>query len=185
MKYNNDWVKQQKERKFIFFWGNDEKKPFSQWQPTPFEVVGQNFATAEHWMMVHKALAFGDRESADIILKNPNPDAAKRQGKLVKNYDDKIWASQRYQVVVAGSLHKFTSTPELTKALLDTGDAILVEASPYDKIWGIGMDVNHPDVEDPEKWQGDNLLGYALMEARDVIRSAEEKYGDLKERKLD
>lgn len=170
MKYNNEWVIKEGKSDFLFFWGNDVDNPYSQWQPSPFTIGDYTFPTAEHWMMLQKALYFKDEESAKIIMSNPNPDAAKRQGRLVKNFDANKWAEVAYDLVVAGNEEKFKQNPDMLKRLLGTGDRVIVEASPYDKIWGIGMGIDHKDIRNPEKWQGENLLGYALMEVRDTLK---------------
>jgi len=169
MKYNNEWVIKEGKNDFIFFWGNDPDYPYSQWYPSPFKVDGELFPTAEHWMMAAKAEVFGDKESRDIIMSNPNPDAAKRQGKLVKGFDPVEWDKHKFRIVVEGNSYKF-SIPEFWEKLMYTGDKVLVEASPYDPIWGIGMGVDHPNINNPAKWKGQNLLGYAVMEVRDNLK---------------
>jgi ribA/ribD-fused uncharacterized protein len=181
MKYNNQWVIDNKKTDFLFFWGNDPSRPFSQWYPSPFDVGDLHFPTAEHWMMVQKALFFKDEEHVNAILKNPSPDAAKRMGRLVRNFDLKKWDEVKFDIVVQGSILKFKSDEYLKERLLGTGDKVLVEASPSDDIWGIKMGVENPDISDPTKWQGENLLGYALMEARDEIRGGDALLKQAKE----
>jgi ribA/ribD-fused uncharacterized protein len=81
-----------------------------------------------------------------------------------------MWNQHRREIVMAGNYQKFTQNTALREFLLTTGDRVLVEASPLDKIWGIGLAADHVDAPQPEKWPGLNLLGFALMQVRDRIR---------------
>lgn len=160
---------------YLFFWGHRPAQQltascFSQWWQSAFEVDGVVFATAEHWMMYQKAITFGDNAQAQLILEASTPEIAKQLGRKVKQYDDQIWASRRYELVKQGNLHKFSQHADLRAFLLSTADKIIVEASPYDRIWGIGLAAKTLDIENPTTWQGDNLLGFALMEVRDYFR---------------
>lgn len=162
---------------YTFFWGHRPAKQltascFSQWWQAAFEVDGVTFATAEHWMMYQKAITFGDEQHAQLILDADTPELAKRLGRKVANYDDNTWAACRYELVKQGNLHKFTQHADLRGFLLSTANTIIVEASPYDRIWGIGLEAKTPDIENPHTWKGDNLLGFALMEVRDYFRPA-------------
>jgi ribA/ribD-fused uncharacterized protein len=160
--------------KYVLFWGhrplpNGEigKSCFSQWwEGAPFGVEGVTYRTAEHWMMAEKARLFGDETTRTRILKAANPGAAKRLGRGVTGFDSARWDEARFEVVVQGNVAKFGQHPPLREFLLNTGRRILVEASPVDRIWGIGLAANDPGAEDPEQWRGLNLLGFALMEAR-------------------
>lgn len=159
--------------KYLFFWGHTPPAsgaigPYvlSQWFPSPFEVDGERFATAEHWMMVGKARLFGDHEAAAEILAAPSPAQAKNLGRTVRGYNDAVWEQHRFDIVARGSEAKFASTPELRSYLAGTGRRVLVEASPHDRIWGIGLTGDDPAAANPETWRGLNLLGFALMEAR-------------------
>lgn len=159
--------------KYLFFWGHTPPASgaigshvLSQWFPTPFEVDGERFATAEHWMMVGKARLFGDHEAAAKILATPSPAQAKNLGRTVRGYDDAVWEQHRFDIVARGSEAKFGSNPELRSYLVATGNRVLVEASPRDRIWGIGLTGDDPAAANPETWKGLNLLGFALMEAR-------------------
>ena len=167
--------------KYIFFWGHNEKNPgeitkkcLSQWYNCLFEVDGITYYTAEQYMMSQKALLFNDNETNLKIMQEKDPKTYKALGRQVKNFDPSIWDKNKFEIVVKGNTAKFSQNEELKKFLLNTNDKILVEASPHDKIWGIGMDENHKDILDPTKWKGENLLGKALMKARDYIRK--EKY---------
>jgi len=162
-----------KELEYLFFWGHTGNTPqgvFSQWYPSEFTVDDKTYITAEHWMMAEKARLFNDESSVIKILKTNHPLEAKKKGRAVKNFDIKTWTENCFEIVVQGNCHKFIQNPEMLEYLLSTGDKVLVEASPYDKIWGIGMKVPHKDINNPRKWQGENLLGYALMEVRERLK---------------
>ncbi|WP_233218997.1 NADAR family protein [Adhaeribacter arboris] len=128
-------------------------------------------ATAEHWMMAQKAHLFGDSDAFDKIVKARTPGEAKAIGREVKNFDDSVWEEQRFEIVVNGSLQKFGQHQDLQEFLINTKDRILVEASPVDNIWGIGLSVDDKKAENPEHWEGLNLLGFALMETRDILNN--------------
>ena len=118
-------------------------------------------------MMASKARTFsGNDDILAEILQNNDPAKIKGLGRKVKNYDEQIWGRVRFEVVVKGNYAKFSQNDNLKKILLETKDAILVEASPYDRIWGVGISKENPDIYNPTKWRGQNLLGKALMEVR-------------------
>ncbi|MER7315935.1 MULTISPECIES: NADAR family protein [Streptomyces] len=144
----------------------------SQWWPSPFTVDGVRYATAEHWMMAGKARLFGDAEGEARVLAARGPAQAKTAGRLVRGFDDATWERERFALVVAGGVHKFGQDPALRDYLLGTGERVLVEASPTDRIWGIGLAQDDPRAAGPASWQGLNLLGFALMEARARLREA-------------
>ncbi|GHB48472.1 hypothetical protein GCM10010331_39700 [Streptomyces xanthochromogenes] len=159
--------------KYLHFWGHRPQRDgslgpscFSQWWPSPFTVEGVRYATAEHWMMASKARLFGDPEAERAAIDAANPALAKRAGRLVRGFDDEVWRRERYGIVLAGSLHKFGQDEALRGYLLGTGSRVLVEASPMDRIWGIGLAADAPEAADPQRWRGLNLLGFALTEAR-------------------
>ncbi|MEU9194686.1 NADAR family protein [Streptomyces hundungensis] len=163
--------------KFLHFWGHTPRRDgslgpscFSQWWPSPFTVDGVEYATAEHWMMASKARLFGDAEAEQAALTAANPALAKKAGRMVRGFDEAVWRRERYGIVLAGSLHKFGQDEALRDYLLATGDRVLVEASPLDRIWGIGLAADAPEAEDPRRWRGLNLLGFALTEARERLR---------------
>ena len=141
----------------------------SQWYPAPFTVDGVAYATAEHWMMAEKARLFSDAEGLAAVLATPEPMRAKVAGRRVRGFDERVWRSARYDIVVAGNMAKFGQHAALRGFLLSTRDKVLVEASPYDRIWGIGMAGDDPDVRRPSAWRGLNLLGFALMDVRDRL----------------
>ncbi|MET3034568.1 NADAR family protein [Chryseobacterium sp. NRRL B-14859] len=179
MKYtleNSQEKFRRKERiKFLFFWGHTAKDTitkscFSQWFPGNFEENGIIYKTAEHYMMAGKAKLFNDSEMLEKILQSNTPNQAKSLGRKVKNFDPALWDEHKYDIVKNGNFLKFSQNRKFKDFLLSTGDKILVEASPYDKIWGIGMLETDTRAENPLLWNGENLLGFALMEVRDVLR---------------
>ncbi|MDI3407241.1 NADAR family protein [Streptomyces cavernicola] len=163
--------------KFLHFWGHAPRKDgrigascLSQWWPAPFTVDGVRYATAEHWMMAEKARLFDDAEAERKALAATSPAAAKKAGRLVRGFDEQRWERERFGIVVEGSVHKFAADEALREFLLGTGERVLVEASPMDRIWGIGLAADDPRADDPPRWRGTNLLGFALMEARQRLR---------------
>jgi ribA/ribD-fused uncharacterized protein len=128
------------------------------------------YATAEHWMMAAKARLFGDAEAERQIIAADHPGAAKTAGRLVRGFDEEVWRRERFGIVVAGSLHTFGQHTDLRAYLLGTGGRVLVEASPLDRVWGVGLAADDERAQDPRRWRGLNLLGFALMDARDRLR---------------
>ena len=147
---------------YVFFYGG----PFSQWTKSPFTIGGVRFNTCEQYMMYKKALLFDDTETALEILKTTDPRKQKMLGRQVKNFDDKIWMQHAFDYVVEGNRAKFFQNPDLNKILLDTKGKVLVEASPYDTRWGIGMRVGDYGIQNPVNWKGENLLGFAITQVR-------------------
>ncbi|GAA0478023.1 NADAR family protein [Streptomyces sp. NPDC046215] len=159
--------------KYVFFWGHRPRPDgtlgascFSQWWPSPFTVDETVYATAEHWMMAGKARLFDDAEAEARALAATHPKQAKDAGRSVRGFDDATWRRHRFELVVEGSVHKFGQDAGLRDYLLGTGDRVLVEASPLDRVWGIGLAADDERAQDPARWRGENLLGFALMEAR-------------------
>lgn len=166
---------QKENPEFLFFWGHtvkDEitKACFSQWFPFEFQENGNIYKTAEHYMMAGKARLFNDHEILEQILKTETPNQAKSLGRKVRNFDPETWNEHKYEIVKQGNRLKFSQNEKFKEFLLSTDDKILVEASPYDKIWGIGMLESDAKAKDPTQWNGENLLGFALMEVRDELR---------------
>lgn len=141
----------------------------SQWYPCQFEVEGVTYTSAEQYMMAEKAKLFGDEEIRAEILNTDDPRMCKALGRKVKNFDKAVWDKEKEHIVRKGNTKKFLQNSALRNFLLSTGDKVLVEASPTDRVWGIGMGKNNPDALDPQKWRGQNLLGFALMNVRDFI----------------
>jgi ribA/ribD-fused uncharacterized protein len=163
--------------KYLFFWGHRPERDgsvgkgcLSQWWPVTFAEGGDTYASAEHYMMAGKARLFGDEEAREKILVAGTPGEAKKLGRLVRGFDEVAWAAARFDLVVAANVAKFSQHPELREYLLNTGDRVLVEASPRDRIWGIGMGASNPAAADPASWRGLNLLGFALTHARERLR---------------
>lgn len=180
MTYNMNVIKDMVRRnpgiEIIYFWGHTPnprkmtKACFSQWYDCRFKVGDVDYHTTEQYMMASKALLFGDEETYREIMEAEGPDRYKKLGRRVCNFDPDVWDDRKYDIVVEGNKAKFSQNLELMEFLLSTGDAILVEASPYDKIWGIGLDIETAKEGSVEDWKGENLLGCALMETRDWLR---------------
>ena len=180
-RYDIDWLVErfyrEEKLKFLFFWGHTNKSDsnvgsfcFSQWFELPFVVDDITYKTSEHWMMANKALLFGDLISYHKIIAANNPAEAKELGRGVIGFDEQIWKERRFDIVKTGNIHKFNQNPQFGEYLLTTGDRILVEASPVDTIWGVGLSSDNEYIHDPTNWRGENLLGFALMEVRDFLQ---------------
>ena len=161
----------------LMFWGHQPAKDgaftkscFSQWYEAEFVHGGVEYCCMEQCMMAGKAKLFEDGKTLEKIMRSRDPREIKALGRIVKNFDEKAWNRMKYTLIVNGNYNKFSQNPRLRDFLLSTGDSILVEASPYDRIWGIGLPEEDPRAEDPGLWRGENLLGFALMEVRDEIR---------------
>ena len=122
-------------------------------------------------MMAGKARLFGDEEVFQEIMAAEKPNKYKKLGRKIQGFEQPLWDAHKYEIVVEGNKAKFSQNPDLKEFLLSTGDAIIVEASPYDKIWGIGMDKEQALKGTVTQWQGENLLGCALMDVRDWLRN--------------
>lgn len=172
--------------KYVLFWGPKNTLPeFSQWHRSDFTVFESRFSNeenpmlrsmientyncAEMYMMARKARLFNDKETYTKIRNTKSPKEQKQLGREVKRFDFDIWNKHCQDIVYEGNLAKFSQNEWLKQKLLDTGDAILVEASPVDKIWGIGLAPDDPRALDEDQWQGQNLLGKALMRVRDSL----------------
>lgn len=181
--YNLNWLLEKIQKgeplKYLFFWGHQPAKSgqinascLSQWwESSPFTVDGITYATAEHWMMAQKALLFGDQVAYEKILVAKTPAEAKKLGRGVLNFDVELWKEKCFEVVTQGNVYKFGQNADLKEYLLNTRDRILVEASPYDQVWGIGLAAEAPEAAHPEQWKGLNLLGFALMVTRDILHA--------------
>ncbi|MFF1797687.1 NADAR family protein [Kitasatospora sp. NPDC058263] len=161
------------EPKWLMFWGHQPQQDgsvgqgaLSQWWPSPFTVDGVTYASAEHWMMAGKARLFGDEAIVPRILAARTPAEAKKLGRQVRGFDEPTWAAGRFELVVTGNVAKFGQDDALRDYLLGTRQRVLVEASPVDRLWGIGLAADDERAARPADWRGENLLGFALMEAR-------------------
>lgn len=147
---------------------------FSQWYAAPFLIDRRRYATAEHWMMAEKARLFGDEAALTSVFAKDDPAAAKAAGRDVRDFDEALWRQHRDGIVVRGNRAKFEQNPPLREFLLGTGRQVLVEASPVDAIWGIGLAAGDPRAQDPACWMGLNLLGFALMIVRSAIGESDD-----------
>lgn len=158
---------------YVYFWGHTGegigKHCMSQWYPCSFVVDGVTYASAEQFMMAEKARLMGDEETRAKMLATNDPSDVKALGRAVKNYDGALWDRERFDVVVRGNVAKFSSSSELREYLVGTHERALVEASPQDAIWGIGLAEGNELAKDPRTWKGMNLLGFALMKARAML----------------
>lgn len=181
MRYNVEKIKEIVRKnpttEIIYFWGHTPnpkkitKSCFSQWYDVYFVVDGISYHTTEQYMMASKARLFGDEDTLKEIMETYSPADHKKLGRKVKSFDATIWDDKKLDIVVEGNKAKFSQNPELKEFLLATNNAILVEASPYDKIWGIGMSASNENISNPSLWQGQNLLGLALMQVREILRN--------------
>ena len=158
---------------YLFFWGHRPradgevgKSCLSHWWPAAFEVDGRRYPTAEHFMMAEKARLFGDEPARARILAAAHPRQAKAIGRQVRGFDEERWQQHRLAIVARGNDAKFSQNPRLGSFLLGTHGRVLVEASPVDRVWGIGLGAGDPRATDPRQWRGLNLLGFALMQTR-------------------
>jgi ribA/ribD-fused uncharacterized protein len=164
---------------YLFFWGHHSQKAgrigkqcLSQWWPAKFIVDDIIYLTAEHYLMAEKARLFSDEEILSKILTAPSPGEAKNLGRMVKGFREDVWDVCRFEFTVNGNAAKFRQNESLQEFLLETGDKIIVEASPVDTVWGIGLAENDPRAINPGQWKGLNLLGFALMEVRRQDKSS-------------
>lgn len=149
--------------KYKFFWGGE----FSNWYPSEFTVDDVTFNCGEQFMMYQKAILFNDQEIASKILEESHPAYQKAFGRKVKNFDPKMWDSVKYDIVKKGLREKFTQNPDLKKCLLDLKGYSFVEASPEDRVWGIGYRASDA-LSNIHHW-GENLLGKILTELSQEI----------------
>lgn len=153
---------------FCFFWKSNSY--FSNWYPSDFEVDGIVYWCVEQYMMAKKAKLFNDYNSFRYIMASKSQKEIKALGRGVMGFNEEIWVKNRERIVFEGNYAKFTQNPTLKSYLLKHKDKILVEASPYDRIWGIGYDSSDLRfVCNPHNWRGLNLLGFTLMRVRDKI----------------
>lgn len=185
----------------IPFWkthkGVIDKGCFCQWHKSDFldgtdKINGRpiKYCCCEQFMMGQKAQLFSDYESFEKIINSTNPSEIQKLGRQVRNFDSNIWDKFKYTIVFNGNYKKFSQNNELKDFLLSTGDSLIVEASPYDKIWGVGIPEVNNKIYIPDYWQGQNLLGFAIMHVRHILRKSDEetkKFNELinNERLLD
>lgn len=157
--------------KVICFHNPDEENGYlSNWALSEFTVNGITFSSMEQYMMYQKAACFKDEEIAEKILATTDVAVIKALGRQVKGYNDGYWNGVRQLLVYEGLKEKFVQNEDLKKQLLDTEDSILAECAVNDRIWGIGLSMQDSNRLEPEKWRGQNLLGYALMVVRERMQ---------------
>ena len=144
--------------KYVFFWNGI----YSQWHKANMTIDGITYNSCEQYMMHQKALTFGDTEIAKLIMEETNPREQKKYGRMIRNFDKSAWDKVSLGLVIKGNYFKFSQNENLKTSLLLTGNRILVEASPLDNIWGIGMAEDDVNIEHPMCWKGLNLLGQAI-----------------------
>lgn len=153
----------------VYFWNADQPNGiFSQWYPKAFIADGKEYPTAEHYMMSAKASLFKDYEMEEKIRKELDPEKVRDMGRQIKNFDGKIWNKHKFDLVCAGNRAKFRD-PELRSVMLATGNKFMVEASPVDRIWGVGFTAEEAP-RHVDAW-GENLMGHVMMKVRSEIRA--------------
>jgi len=151
---------------FEFFWSG----PFSQWHPSTFVIDGVTYNCAEQYMMAEKARLFGDTTREAMIMASSVPSDQKRYGRMVKGFDNDKWLANAFDIVKRASRAKYSQNTLLLKTLLATGTKTIVEASPEDRLWGIGLRKADPRAQRRETWRGKNWLGQVLTEVREELR---------------
>lgn len=161
---------------YLYFWGRSRaagtpvgKSCLSQWYPSAFTLGGIRYATAEHYMMAGKARLFDDADALQRILAARIPNEVKAIGREIRGFDEALWRENRQAIVFEGNLGKFSQDPELARYLMGTAPRLLVEASPVDPVWGIGLAEGDANAHSPATWRGLNLLGFALMQVRECL----------------
>jgi len=149
----------------IYFYGSI----YSQWAKRDIEIDKIKYNCCEQFMMAEKARLFNDEESLKMIMSSDNPALQKALGRKVKNFDKDKWGEIARDVVYKANYAKFTQHKDLKKQLIETGDKIIVEGSPYDCIWGVGLRCDDPKILDSKNWRGTNWLGEAIMKVREAI----------------
>jgi len=143
----------------------------SQWYIIPFTIEDITYNCCEQYMMSEKAKFFNDMETNDLIMNAFEPKDQKKLGREVKNFNEVEWNKVADEIVFKANLAKFSQNPDLKKKLLETGTKIFVECSPYDKIWGNGLNITDTLNTHPDNWLGTNRLGKAIMRVREVLNT--------------
>lgn len=174
-------IDQGEELHYVLFWGHTadlgkvKKACLSQWYPCRFEIDQIEYCCTEQFMMAQKACLFGDQTVYEKIMASTQPKEIKALGREIWAFEQKKWDEHKYRIVLKGNVAKFSQNERLREFLLGTGEAVLAEASPYDHIWGICLSADDPLAKEPKDWKGENLLGFALMETRDILRGLEQR----------
>ena len=160
-------------KKVVCFHNPEEINGFlSNWYLSDFCVDKISYSSMEQYMMYQKALLFKDMEIAEQILNTSNVGKIKALGRSVQHYEDGVWNGMRQIIVYQGLSQKFQQNIELKEKLLATQDHLLAECAVQDKIWGIGLSMKDERRLYPEQWQGQNLLGFALMCVRSTLKQS-------------
>lgn len=161
---------------YVFFTGHQKTQNgaitrtcLSQWYASSFEMNNVRYKCAEQYMMCEKARLFKDEEALDRILQAYHPNQMRLIGRQVKNFDSKVWDEKKVQIVKIANLAKFSQNPKLKKYLINTKNKILVKNVLHDKVWGIGLTKDSALRENPLNWNGENLLGFILMDIREIL----------------
>lgn len=155
---------------YVFFWGNQDI--YSQWYKAGFTIGNVTYNCCEQFMMAEKARLFNDLDTLALIMATNDPKKQKALGRQVKGYDDVKWREHAKMAVYRGNYAKFTQNPLLAAEMLQHRGKTFVEASPYDKVWGIGMTEDDPRAQDPAQWDGTNWLGEIVtLVMEDIITS--------------
>jgi ribA/ribD-fused uncharacterized protein len=152
---------------YVLFWGGWP----SQWHPADFVVDGVRYNCCEQFMMAEKARVFGDEAALAKILSSTDPRQQKALGRTVRDFDAGVWNDVCRGIVYAGNLARFAQDEAARRELMATGDRTIVEASPTDRIWGIGLSQGDPRAVDPSQWRGTNWLGIALTQVRELVKA--------------
>jgi len=157
---------------YVFFWSEKGRNGcFSQWYKSDFTIGGHQYCCMEQYMMAQKAILFKDTDTLGKILSTTDPRTIKALGREVKEFNSITWGEHKSRIVFEGNLAKFSQNETIKDILLGTDTKVLVEASPYDNIWGIGLRASDATKTNPSDWKGQNLLGFALMQVRDELNN--------------
>ncbi|VTU42571.1 MULTISPECIES: NADAR family protein [unclassified Variovorax] len=155
----------------VTFWG--AQSPLSNWNIGKFTSRGIDFNCSEQLMMYRKAELFGDATSMAAILVEPDPREQKALGRAVSGFVKPIWDAASEAVLFEGLFDKFTQVASAHGVLMASEEKLIIEASPTDRLYGVGLAAYDPRILDTETWRGANRLGYLLMRVRSAIRSAQ------------
>lgn len=178
----NDLINSKSNKKLNFFWGHTpkvegvvDKSCLSNWYPASFKVGKTTYNCVEQYMMAQKAKLFKDDEHYNNIMQSTDPKKIKWYGRMVRGFEYQTWEDHKVKIVMEGCKAKFDQNPELKEYLMSVKTGVFVEASPYDRIWGIGLKETDDRAKTPAEWCGENLLGFILTEIRDGYKKEDKK----------
>ena len=158
--------------KAVFFHLPEEPYGYlSNWYLSSFELDGIHFSSCEQYIMYRKCMIFGDQASADAVLSTDDTETQQSIGKTAKGFIPAVWDGMKQPLLMRGLYAKFTQNEDLKQLLLETGDTYLVECAASDHIWACGRKLTDDRRFDITKWNGQNLLGFALMEVRSALKN--------------